>query len=112
LNNPIFGNGVGSWPIYFDTLDERNYPHNILVEILTEFGLVGFLFFCILLILVFRNIGSFLKSGQFYPAVLIFLLFLNTFINAFVSGDLPDNRVFFTMVGLAGGIIVKGKYES
>ncbi len=38
----IFGTGLGSFGILQDGIDKRNYPHNFLIEILVEAGLVGF----------------------------------------------------------------------
>jgi O-antigen ligase len=43
LKQPLFGGGVGSWPILFNGLDEVNYPHNLILEVLVEFGLIGLL---------------------------------------------------------------------
>jgi O-antigen ligase len=58
LQNPIIGVGFGGWQTFsiFHT-----YPHNILFEILSETGIVGFLFFVLIIIkLQFKNIFAYI----------------------------------------------------
>ena len=56
--NPFFGVGIGNWDSFsslFLYYGEKAYPHNILVEVLSEYGLFGFLIFFIAYILIFKN---------------------------------------------------------
>ncbi len=98
--SPIMGSGIGSWPILSKERDTRGYPHNILLEILVEFGVVGSMLFANLCIRALRNLGclSVLRSDPLLLAILMVLI--NTYFNALVSGDIPDNRIFFGMLGL------------
>lgn len=50
LSNPIkffTGWGMGSYGILENGLDERNYPHNCILEIFVEAGFIGFILFII-----------------------------------------------------------------
>lgn len=97
---PFLGHGIGSYPILRMTGDVRLYPHNIILEILSEIGLVGLLLF-----LGFISFGLFClgpwKTIYKDPwRILILMLFTNVLINAMISGDIPDNRILFGIVGL------------
>jgi O-antigen ligase len=39
---PILGQGIGSFALYSSGWDERSYPHNMILEVLAEQGIVGF----------------------------------------------------------------------
>jgi O-antigen ligase len=98
--SPLLGRGVGSWPALTYRLDVRGYPHNLVLETLAELGLAGLgllLAVGISAIAPFR-LGPPGRRG-FLPVVLLMLL---TYVglNAMVSGDLPDNRFLFTVLGL------------
>ncbi len=45
FENPIFGRGIGSTGIIISGSDIVLYPHNLFIEILAEFGLIGFILF-------------------------------------------------------------------
>ena len=57
-DKPFFGGGVGSYPIYFNNIDEEDYPHNIIMEVIDETGLVGFSAFFFMLILVIIKVKN------------------------------------------------------
>lgn len=96
---PVVGHGIGSWPVLIGLGDVRSYPHNLLLELAVELGIVG-----LLLMLTLLAVG--LYSLKLRHAVndqrrlLVLILFTNTLINALVSGDIPDNRIMFAMLGL------------
>lgn len=94
--NPIIGYGIGSWPILNDTDDRRSYPHNIVMEILVEMGMIGLLPFLLLFFSALKNTRKASKSDAFFLQMLLFVSLLN----AMVSGDIPDNRFLFTAIGL------------
>lgn len=79
------GNGLGSWGLIVLGIDERSYPHNMIVEILFEFGILGFGLF---LIWSFKFMKTRLVSLFYFLATYYFLL-------SMVSGDLPGNNYFF-----------------
>lgn len=100
MERPLFGNGVGSWPLIALGLDVRGYPHNIILEVLSELGLVGLI---LLLVLVGYGVSAFRVRGrsQLSPmALTLAMIFLNAALNAMVTGDIADNRFLFTALGL------------
>lgn len=102
LDNPIFGIGVGGFGILSENIDQRLSPHNLLIEIFLESGLVGFLFLCLMVYYFYR---SFKKStinvsdksehlSYLYPCIFIFL-------GDLVSGIIEDSRLNYFWLGLA-----------
>lgn len=106
---PLLGNGIGSWPIINSGIDARGYPHNLILEILAELGLVGLILFSafILYALVI------LKPPQKYNQsinILLLMLIMYMFLNSMVSGDIPDNRLLFACIGLTpAALYFRGK---
>lgn len=98
---PVFGHGVGSWPLLVGLPDGRAYPHNMLLEVAVEGGAVGIFLLSLLFWQALRLSRPFSRSLS-HPMKLIALLSLTYyFFNAMFSGDLPDNRYLFVFVGLA-----------
>lgn len=91
---PIFGCGVGNWGSlanYYYNFSEAavlylDYPHNILLEILSETGILGFLFF----LLIFYKMIFIKKDFNIF-----YLIFIFYFTNSLSSGDLMDFRFTF-----------------
>jgi O-antigen ligase len=58
----LFGAGINSFPIYIGIYDSGMYPHNIFLELLSEYGIFGFGLFMIPIIYVLclrrKRIGS------------------------------------------------------
>lgn len=99
LDNKVFGHGIGSFPILMNHGGVRLYPHNLFLEIMVELGFLGLIFFLIFtgyIFYIFFNTSDFIKKPWY---IIIFLVFLNVFINAMISGDIPDNRFLFTVLG-------------
>lgn len=102
FDSPIIGHGIGSYPLLDGVGDIKHYPHNIILEILIELGLVGLLFFCAMLFVslsqgrIQRNMAN-----GFVIVALSFVIF--TFFTAQVSIDLADNRQLFMSLGLLAG---------
>jgi len=101
MRNPIFGNGIGSWPILMNLGDQRNYPHNILFEIAVELGIIGLIFF---MFLVFFSLKTFIKNYNGFNKnilkIISILLFIFLFLRTMVSGEINDHRAFFAIMGL------------
>ena len=96
-DNPIFGDGLGSYAIHYNGIDERYYPHNIILEVMSELGLVGLILFVALLTMPFF-LNNVFKSN--YLQVCALLMFMYTFLNANTTGDINDNRMIFTFLAL------------
>ncbi len=105
LRSPVVGNGIGSWPMLAYHIDERNYPHNLFLECLAELGVIGFLIVSVLLAMPAAGCLRSLRSKATPGLQLTALLLLGAFLNAQVSGDMPDNRFMFAAIGLVIGAL-------
>jgi O-antigen ligase len=96
---PLIGLGVGGWSAYYYGKDERDYPHNIILEIATEEGLVGVFAFSVFLIAIYRasrELSSF--TGTHFTVLTGLLLF--TILATMFSGDLDDDRMIWLWSGM------------
>lgn len=90
----VFGNGSGNFSYLFENKDHRSYPHNIILEILYEYGLIGILLFLKAIVSpVYIAIRSKLWRNDFVKAIIICWIYL--FINSMVSTDLAGNFILF-----------------
>lgn len=74
--SPLFGHGLGSFSILYSGWEiPGTHPHNILLEILCDLGLVGFTLFAFLLVVALRHIRiARLRSDPLFLAVVMLLL--------------------------------------
>jgi hypothetical protein len=89
--NFLFGLGIGSFGILYEGVDERNYPHNVVLEIWFELGFLGIIMFIMLLLIYFKKIRLRLNF------VLIFIYLL---LNSLKSYSLIDLRIMFGMLSV------------
>ena len=91
-NNPLIGVGFGGYNLWgnYDA-----YPHNIILEILAEMGIVGLLFIVLSVLYYFRQIYVFFSKK--YDIYLCFLL-IPLIARAMISGSLADNIVIFSAI--------------
>jgi len=100
------GVGIGNWAQESNKFsdhqhEDKEYPHNIFLELLNESGIVVFLLFIILLVsLLDSSLFLFYFEEKYNFIRLIFILFVFLFLNAMVSGDIVDNRLMFVMMSL------------
>jgi|TARA_B110000459_G_scaffold30792_1_gene31511 O-antigen ligase len=98
-----FGIGAGNWQLKANQLDPTHlmaheYPHNLLFEIINEYGLLAGI---LLLILIFhvtytsfaKMINHYNSSSSLYP--FLFYLWIFLLFNAMLSGSLNDSRLLF-----------------
>ena len=99
MKNPIFGNGIGSWPILMDFGDKPGYPHNIFIEIAVELGLIGLVLFITLIMFTIHklNLHNHLRNNSL--KMMIFLIFCFLFLRTLISGEINDHRAFFAILG-------------
>lgn len=98
LESPLFGNGLGSFPVWYLGEDTVYYPHNFVIEILAELGLIGLLIFSAALAVVLQRLVS---NFRLHPmSILLFSLLVFALINASLSKDLQGNRFIFGTIGL------------
>jgi O-antigen ligase len=99
LEQPIFGSGVGSFPVRFNGRDELNYPHNLILEVLLEFGLVGLLLLAAVVVAAARRISRRrLREDPFLLSAAMLCIIL--FFYAMESSDITQNRDLLAMFGL------------
>lgn len=97
IERPILGYGIGSYSYITYGDDKRDYPHNLLLEIWFENGLIPTLMFSI-----------FLFSIMYMAIKRTKKLFVNTFLwvniyfilSLMKSSSLTDARVFFAYLGI------------
>ncbi len=95
----LFGYGVGSFSYEFSHVDERGYPHNIVLEILFELGTIGlFLFFIFYFYIIKDNRYTSLSWLVFYITI-----------NVLKSSGLTDLRLFFAILSLMLLSIIKNE---
>jgi len=85
----LFGQGVGSYGILFKGFDVRFYPHNIVLELLFEFGLIGLLLFGIWFGTTLINFNITVIRFSFFWCLIFSCL------NLLKSNSLVDIRLFF-----------------
>lgn len=100
IDHPL-GVGWGDWgdevPIF--TGEEREYPHNLILEVFAEGGWLVGLAVVIALWVAFRRAWGMAVLGVEGQGV--FALFVFALMNAMVSGDINDNRLLWVAVGLS-----------
>lgn len=96
----IRGHGFGSYMHFKAGMDKRGYPHNIILEVWFELGLLGLIPFLALLGLLLRRMG---KHGQwvFLAGSVLFLL------NAMKSYSIVDLREMYGLMAL-GAFVIEG----
>lgn len=88
-SSPIFGHGLGS----FSLISSWDYPHNLFMEVLAEFGIIGWIL--LFIPLLYLLIVSAVRWRYIDHCTLgVFILFL---IAAQVSGDIFDSRMVFLL---------------
>jgi len=124
---PMFGHGIGSFPVLVNGTDARDYPHNLIAEVAAELGLCGLLLLAGLFLVALTRRGGRVSSEADGPGIaalsspgpsrwsdpathcvrnrplrlLVLMLLLHALLNALISGDIPANRTLFVMLGLS-----------
>jgi O-antigen ligase len=104
--HPLAGIGTGGFAAY----DLEFYPHNILLEVAAELGIVGVVAFIAMatsimrrLIVLWRRTHARLQL----EVTLLIALFLSALVNAIFSGAIQDNSDLWLWGGLAVGVYVR-----
>ena len=106
----IIGLGIGGFSVFYSGYDAARgvYPHNIFLEIGAELGILGLLAFifiiCKIIMIAFNNIKNIKLEWVFYTNIGLLASLVFMLINASISGDINDNRLFFAVLGLILGI--------
>jgi O-antigen ligase len=105
-DNPVAGLGSGGFSLYSAVLlrKELRYPHNIFLEAASEVGIAAAVLLAVcmiaVLIVLFRRAWGATDTRRRSQIYLVTALLLLAFFNAQVSGDINDNRTFWTALAL------------
>tara|TARA_Y100000746_G_scaffold49094_1_gene38131 strand:+ start:557 stop:1795 length:1239 start_codon:yes stop_codon:yes gene_type:complete len=104
-----FGVGMGNWAAFSNKNYSNNaniyhrdkeYAHNIILEITNESGFIVALLFLLVVIIFFISSFDQLKLGNNELTRLFYVLTMFILINTMISGDLTDSRFFFVFLSL------------
>ena len=93
FSNFLFGAGIGSFGILTIGKDIRYYPHNFILEIWSELGLIGLIIFLLIVFFSIRKVRISFNDLNIFPVLYILLNFLK-------SGSLADMRILFTILAI------------
>lgn len=102
LTRLLLGNGSGNFSFAFDGADIRSYPHNIFLEVIYEYGIIGLVF--LLNVVISPFVKCVVYSISFKNKILKILLvfWVYTLITSMVSSDLAGNFLLFGFSILLG----------
>jgi O-antigen ligase len=102
--SPIWGVGSGGFAVAVTGSEfAREYPHNILLELAAETGIVGVAVFATMVYVAFSVGWAMSRNSQGLALVATRYLVASAYfalLNAMVSGDINDNRLVFVWLGL------------
>jgi O-antigen ligase len=105
-DHPVRGFGAGGFKLYSAVLirKELRYPHNIFLETAAEIGVIAAIVLAVcmaaLLIGLFRRAWATEDARRRAEVYTVTALLLLTFFAAQFSGDINDNRAFWTALAL------------
>lgn len=95
LDSNFIGIGTGGFPSLLNRQDEE-YPHNIILEVLVEQGLAGFILISLLFLLTLRRASLIISSHTFTKSQeIIVVLWFYSFMNSMFSCDINGNYTFW-----------------
>ena len=101
--HPFFGVGIQGFRFLSPNPLTYNYPHNLILELGSELGLLAAVSFVAIAACAFWEIWKQLRDpGQASnsPVLTVFLLLIFVFLDAMVSGDINDLRFMWFVFGL------------
>lgn len=110
LDHPLAGTGTGTFREGDGPQGTRAYPHNILLEVAAEAGVLGLVPLVFLLSVVavslLRPLARLPEPARI-ALLAVIALYVYTLANAMLSGDINDNRLLFAVCGLAAGLYAR-----
>ena len=103
-----FGVGIGNWQDYCNKtkpfhLLKHQYPHNLVLEVFAELGLIGGVLLLLLILkslyLTYFRMTNISNSYEIYS--LLFYLQIFLFVNSCFSGNLNDARFLFVVIAIS-----------
>lgn len=101
--HPFFGVGIQGFRFLSPNPLTYNYPHNLILELGAELGLLAAFSFLAIAACAFRETWKQLRDpnqSRNSPVLTVFLLLLFVFLDAMVSGDINDLRFMWFVFGL------------
>ena len=100
---PIFGVGIGGYSYFSPNPSLYNYPHNLILEIWSEIGIIAAIsIFCLLIASFWEAINNILDKELRYKKLMILILALLIigFVESSVSGDINDLKPMWLYISL------------
>ncbi len=101
--HPFLGVGIQGFRFLSPNPLTYNYPHNLILELGSELGLLAAIAFLAIAGCAFREIWKQLRNpsqSRNSPVLTVFLLLIFVFLDAMVSGDINDLRFMWFVFGL------------
>ncbi len=96
---PVLGLGIGGWSMYYYGHDIKSYPHNLILSVAVEEGLLGLIALTAFLYVVGLTLKRILAlTGDRY--VILFALVVFCFSVGMFSGSLDSNRLLWFWSGM------------
>jgi O-antigen ligase len=106
LRSPLVGVGWGGFPLAAGLTDTAgNWPHNLVLELMAETGIIGTMAFVAFVGAVFYEFIR--RRGDVADKNIILAIFTAGFAASMVGGDWPSQRVLFFAMGAMTGFSVK-----
>jgi O-antigen ligase len=90
---------IGAGPSGYFRLTGRQYPHNLILEVLSEYGIFGGFFLLIILLLSLQIVFKEFRNSNIFIRI-IKLLWFYFFLNTMTSGYISSNREFWILSGI------------
>jgi|GEM_PF-6487062 len=100
FEKPLVGYGIGSFPLIINGIDKKNYPHNIILEVLAELGIIGGLLYGTFLFLPICRIKHFINRYVLLEHIIILGLFVYYLLWSFISGTITSVRELYVFASL------------
>lgn len=96
-DHPLAGVGTGAFSRYTNL---AVYPHNMLLELWSENGILAVVMILIVLVTALVRGGRCMRRHPGIASDFLMIALITSITNAMVSGDLNDNRVLYAIVAM------------
>ncbi|MFH1370574.1 MAG: O-antigen ligase family protein [Planctomycetota bacterium] len=115
-SSPILGTGPGGFNVQMEGVIATRYPHNLVLEVANELGLIGLIPYLVMLYYGLRSIkvlsGPESDHSEFKTyAAIIFGGFIYHFIASFKTGSYAGSHMFYLFWGATIGMAALGSCE-
>lgn len=99
---PFWGYGIGSYYSYVTggITGINLYPHNIILEIMAELGIIGLVIFSLFFLFIVFKIKHLLSESSSPIIDIILSLLIYFFLNSLFAGDINSNKFLWCFIGL------------